>query len=304
MLQSKEHMSFPSDETSSHPENTQPPESGLRPTPPNYDDVPGTVLTERWPADPGLLIPATADGVDPWLANSALGEDGEDEAAKEARSRRSRRLGIELVQTLILAMLIFFAVRTMAQNFKVEGSSMEPGLHDGQYLLVNKAVYFRINTRTLARVLPFIHVGDNPERYLFHGPHRGDVIVFRYPNDPRRDFIKRVIGIPGDTVEIQAGTLMINGKQVPESFIEPGSIGTTTAKVVVPAGQYYVLGDNRNNSSDSRAWGFVPADNVIGQAMFSYWPFDTMGGAGNKHFNLGSILPFDISLPVSLHLSF
>src|SRR5712692_1186593 len=89
--------------------------------------------------------------------------------------RRSRRIGWELVQTLLLAALIFFAVRSMAQNFRVEGSSMEPGLHDGQYLLVNKAVYFKVNLATLSKYVPFIHAGSTPQRFLFRAPKRGDV---------------------------------------------------------------------------------------------------------------------------------
>ena len=102
----------------------------------------------------------------------------------------------------MLAAVIFFAVRTLAQNFRVEGSSMEPGLHDGQYLLVNKAIFFKINLDRLSKYIPFIDPGDNPERFLFRAPQRGDVIVFRFPRDPSRDFIKRVIAVPGDTVEI------------------------------------------------------------------------------------------------------
>jgi signal peptidase I len=257
--------------------------------------VASTSLPEYRAGEPGVLRPATAEGADPWISQEAADAMAAEEA--EARHRRSRRLAMELVQTMILALLIFFAVRTMAQNFKVEGSSMEPGLHDGQYLLVNKAVYFKMNMRTLARFLPFIHVGDNPERYLFHGPKRGDVIVFRYPNDPSRDFIKRVIGVPGDTVEINNGTLLINGKAVPEDYLESSTLGSSFQKTTVPAGKYFVLGDNRNNSSDSRAWGFVPADNVIGQAMLSYWPFSSFGGVGNRHFTLGAI-GINVSIPI------
>jgi signal peptidase I len=177
----------------------------------------------------------------------------------------------------------------MAQNFKVEGSSMEPGLHDGQYLLVNKAIYFQVNLDTLSKFLPFIHPGDDPKHFLFHGPQRGDVIVFRYPADPSRDFIKRVIGVPGDTVEILHGTLTVNGQAVKEDYIPQGVYDMTTAKQTVPPRQYFVLGDNRNNSSDSRAWGFVPEENIIGQAMLSYWPLDDLGGVGNTHLNLGIV---------------
>ena len=101
-----------------------------------------------------------------------------------------RRLGWELAQTLVLAALIFFAVRAVAQNFRVEGSSMEPSLHDGQYLLVNKALFFQINLQSLSKFIPFIDPGAEPRRFLFRAPQRGDVVVFRFPRDPERDFIK------------------------------------------------------------------------------------------------------------------
>src|SRR5262245_22474497 len=129
--------------------------------------------------------------------------------ASEHAWRKSRRVGIELVQTLLLALLIFFFVRAMAQNFRVEGSSMEPGLHDGEYLLVNKAVYFKVNVNSLARYLPFIHKSETAEHFLFRGPRRGDVIVSRYPRDPSRDFIKRVLAVPGDTVEVKNGEVFV-----------------------------------------------------------------------------------------------
>jgi signal peptidase I len=202
--------------------------------------------------------------------------------------RRARRIGLELVQTLVLAFLIFFAVRTMAQNFKVEGSSMEPGLHDGQYLLVNKAIYFKINLKQLSKYLPFIHPGDHPERFLFRSPQRGDVVVFRFPQDPTRDFIKRVIAVPGDTVKVVSGTVYVNGVVLDEPYIS-AKPDYNYAEQVVPNGGYFVLGDNRNNSYDSHVWNFVPEDNIIGQAMITYWPLSDFGGVGNRHINLGFV---------------
>jgi signal peptidase I len=207
--------------------------------------------------------------------------------------RRARHLAWELTQTLILAALIFLAVRAMAQNFRVEGSSMEPGLHDGQYLLVNKAIYFKINLDTLAKWLPFLDAGDTPERFLFRPPKRGDVIVFQYPEDPSRDFIKRVIAIPGDTVQEVDGVVSVNGVPLEEPYVAHID-RRSYAETIVPEGAYFVLGDNRTNSSDSRAWGFVPEENIIGQAMFSYWPLSDFGGVGNREINLGFV---KIALP-------
>src|SRR6266540_450271 len=186
---------------------------------------------------------------------------------------RVRRLVLELIQTVVLAFLLFMAVRALAQNFRVEGSSMEPGLHNGQYLLVNKAIYYKINFDTLGKYLPFVNGGDNPEHFIIHGPKRGDVIVFKFPQQPSRDFIKRVIGLPGDTVQINDGIVKVNGVTLEEPYIR-GHNSFDYASTTVPAHSYFVLGDNRNNSSDSRNWGFVPEGNIISKAQVPYWHLD------------------------------
>jgi signal peptidase I len=203
--------------------------------------------------------------------------------------RRFKRVAWELVQTLVLAALIFLLVRAVAQNFRVEGPSMEPGLHNGQYLLVNKAVYFKLSLGTLSKYIPFIDAHDGEEAFLFHGPQRGDVIVFRYPKDPDRDFIKRVIGVPGDSIRIDdAGTVFVNGEALKENYISDSS-PRSLEEQMVPPDSYFVLGDNRPNSSDSRNWGFVPEENIIGKAMLSYWPLSELGGVGNHSIDLGLI---------------
>ncbi len=202
--------------------------------------------------------------------------------------RRTRRFAIELVQTLALAAIIFFSVRALAQNFRVEGASMEPGLHNGEYLLVNKAIYQKINLSTLAKYLPFIDPGDNPQRFLFRSPKRGDVVVFHYPKDPSRAFIKRVIALPNDAIEIRRGEVFVNGQKLNEPYItNPGTYSLELQ--TVPEDQYFVLGDNRNNSFDSHEWGPVKEEEIIGQAMFVYWPFGNIGVAGNHSINLGFV---------------
>ena len=210
----------------------------------------------------------------------------EQQTQRRARGQRARRVIWEVGQTLVLAAVIFLMVRGVAQNFRVEGPSMEPGLHDGQYLLVNKAVYFKLDLGTLSRYLPFID--DDGSKFLFHGPQRGDVIVFRYPRDPSRDFIKRVIAVPGDTISIHDGQVFVNGKLIQENYLDETTRGNLE-DTVVPQGSYFVLGDNRSNSSDSRSWGFVPEENIIGKAMFSYWPMEDVGGVGNHSIDLGFI---------------
>jgi signal peptidase I len=218
------------------------------------------------------------------IVNAYRGIESSDDPKREWK--RVGRATIELTQTLVLAVLIFLAVRSMAQNFRVEGASMEPGLHNGQYLLVNKAVYFKLNLDTLDKFLPFIDPGDNPERFIFHGPQRGDVIVFEFPEDRSRDFIKRVIGVPGDTVKVENGVVSVNGKALEEDYVNHETRSNMDEKVV-PPNEYFVLGDNRGNSSDSRSWGFVPEENIIGRAMFTYWP--KLSGVGNRSIDLGII---------------
>lgn len=158
----------------------------------------------------------------------------------------------ELIETLILTLVIFLVIRFAVQNFRIEGSSMEPNFHDGQYLFVNKLVY------------------------MLHPPERGDVIVFIPPTSNSRDYIKRVIGLPGDRVEIRSGVVFINGEVLQESYpLHPGTY--STGSLVVPPDEYFVLGDNRNYSSDSHSWGTVSAKKIIGKAWISYWPPQTIG---------------------------
>lgn len=158
----------------------------------------------------------------------------------------------ELVETLLLTLVIFLLIRFAMQNFRVEGFSMEPNFHDGQFLLVSKV------------------------EYMLHQPERGDVIVFRFPNQPSRDFIKRIIGLPGDRIDIRSGQVVINNEPLPETYpLNPGSYNF--GPVTVGAEEYFVLGDNRNNSSDSHSWGMMPTKNIIGKAWFSYWPPQWVG---------------------------
>lgn len=154
----------------------------------------------------------------------------------------------EMAETVILALAIFFLLRTVViQNFRVEGSSMEPNFHDGQFLFINKLAY---------------RLGD---------PARGDVIVFRYPNDPSRDFIKRIIGLPGETVEVRSGQILINGQSI-KDLATVNQAGYSYGPVAVGPDEFFVLGDNRPNSSDSHSWGNLPTDLVIGKVVLSYWP--------------------------------
>ncbi|HEX5414606.1 MAG TPA: signal peptidase I, partial [Chloroflexota bacterium] len=168
----------------------------------------------------------------------------------------------DIIETLVLTLVIFVLVQSVVKNFRVEGSSMEPTLHDGEFLLVDKAVYWSLGSAFAQRVAPS-GVGEQSSGrlFLFHPPERGDIIVFRFPEDPSRDFIKRVIGVPGDTVAIRDGEVFVNGHPMQEPYImAPPQYSMPPERV--PAGEYFVLGDNRNNSSDSHVWGLVPYNNI------------------------------------------
>ena len=190
----------------------------------------------------------------------------------------------ELLETAIFILLVFLIVRGVIQNFKIEGQSMEPSLHTGQYILVNKIIYFHFDMNAPLRLLP--GNTDLPARvvYPFHMPRRGEVVVFEYPRDLSKDYIKRVIGVPGDTVMVKDGQVFVNDVLLDEPYLQgvqttcrgddPCSQGQS---VVVPLGSVFVMGDNRNNSSDSREWGELPLDGIIGKAWVSYWPRDYWG---------------------------
>jgi signal peptidase I len=178
-----------------------------------------------------------------------------------------------MVQTVLLTLIIFLAVRAVVQNFKVEGASMEPTLHTGQYLLINKVGYSRLEGTPLA----FLdHRGGAGDGYLFGGPQRGDIVVFRAPVQPDKDFIKRVIALPGDTIEVRGGQVWVNDQLIDEPYIRDKAPYLVPRQTVPPT-HYFVLGDNRPNSSDSHVWGLVPAENIIGRAWVSYWPPNLWG---------------------------
>lgn len=183
----------------------------------------------------------------------------------------------ESFETIILALLVFMVLHLSIQNYKVEGPSMEPTLNQNEYLIVNKLVYLRFDPPEVFDALPFYEGGTNrADRYVFHPPVRGEVVVFRSPRDQERDFVKRVIGLPGETVEIVNGTVYVNGLELVEPYLDRKD-NTTMAPVEVEEGTVFVLGDNRGSSNDSRSWGPVPTENLIGRAWMRFWPLDHLG---------------------------
>jgi signal peptidase I len=157
---------------------------------------------------------------------------------------------LETVQTIILAVVLYFLIDSVVARVRVENISMEPTLMPGQFILVNK----------LAVKLNDIQ--------------RGDVIVFHFPQNPKEDYIKRVIGLPGDSIVVRGNKVVVNNQVIAEPYIsaEPAYNGTW----VVPEGNLFVLGDNRNQSSDSHSWGYVPINLVVGKALVIYWPLENI----------------------------
>ena len=179
--------------------------------------------------------------------------------AGQRKPEQRSHLMREVLETVILTALIFFVVRLTIQPYRVEGPSMEPGLHTGEWVLVNNLAY---------------HFGS---------PQRGDVIVFHPPTDPGEQYIKRLIGLPGDTISITTTSIIVDSHTLKEPYIYPISPGevensSVLPKITLDANSYFVLGDHRQDSLDSRIFGSVPKQNIIGKAQFVMWPPNALEG--------------------------
>ncbi|NJN67563.1 MAG: signal peptidase I [Chloroflexaceae bacterium] len=190
----------------------------------------------------------------------------------------------ELLETVLYIVLVFVIVRSMVQNFKIEGSSMEPSLHNEQYILVNKLVYFNFDLNAPLRMLPGSEQLPPRLVYPLGLPRRGDIIVFRFPGDIRKDYIKRVIGLPGETIAVRDGSVYINDQLLDEPYLKGQQTHCNAnnscadgTPIEVPSGTIFVMGDNRDNSSDSREWNALPLEYLIGQAWILYYPVDDLG---------------------------
>jgi len=173
---------------------------------------------------------------------------------------------------LIIAVFILFGV-FVAQPVVVEGTSMLPQLHDGERLLVNKLVYYKIGS------VGWGHL------------QRGDIVVFWYPKDPEKSYVKRIIGLPGENVEVRNGIIFIDGQQLNETYLdtEYNQSLPSFAPRKVDEHYYFVMGDNRDNSSDSRYWGLVPEKYIYGKAFFRYWKPQNIGFLEHGEDNIEKI---------------
>ncbi|WP_227766682.1 signal peptidase I [Zhaonella formicivorans] len=160
----------------------------------------------------------------------------------------------ELLESIAIAVILAFVIRIfLFQPFYIPSGSMEPTLMIGDRIIVNKITY------------------------RFSEPKRGDVIVFKYPLEPKRDYIKRVVGLPGETLEIKDGTLYINDRPTPEEYLPPNVPLADYGPITIPKNAYFMMGDNRSNSQDSRFWGTLQRDYIIGKAVLIFWPLNRFG---------------------------
>jgi signal peptidase I len=174
-----------------------------------------------------------------------------DDGAPQKQSGGWRRFTIDLIETLLLALVLYLAINFLTARVYVEGSSMVPTFSHGDFLIVNRMAY------------------------RWGELERGDVIVFPYPGNPEDDYIKRVIALPGDTFQIENGRVFVNGILLEEPYVSGPSL-RDFPQLAVPPQTVFVLGDNRNDSSDSRAWGPLQVDDILGKAVLRYWPLSDL----------------------------
>lgn len=193
------------------------------------------------------------------MENSSLdGPLADEQAALESPAQkpsRAKAILKEIVDTLILFVIVFVISQTLMGNFIIEQQSAVPNYLPGERILVDKVIYRAT------------------------GLHRGDMIVTHSPRDPKTDIFKRIIGLPGEKVEISNNTVMVNGVKINEPYLAPGAQTSRAGGTQVwqlKEDEYFVMGDNRSNSEDSRAWGALPKDNIVGRAWIRYWPLNKL----------------------------
>ena len=209
--------------------------------------------------------------------------------AQAAAPARRKSLVREYAEAIFIAVLLALVIRQCGvQAFTIPSGSMMETLLVGDYILVNKFLY--------GAELPF----SDTHLPGLRKPEHGDIVVFKYPNDESRDFIKRIVAVGGDIVQVQDGRVILNGRSIEEPYVRPGSIPAVSSghcgylhgcdPLTVPPGSYFVMGDNRDNSQDSRYWGFVRREKIRGKAFLIYWSWN-----GDSHWprwsRLGNWLP-------------
>ena len=205
-------------------------------------------------------------------------------------SRGGVRLLRELIETALIAVLIYAVVRALILPYEVDGASMSPNLHSSDRLLVSRQSYLHVDVDSVFGFLPWVDGSDDQVIYPFGRPDRGDVIVFEPPVTPGSDqpYVKRIVGLPGESVTFEGGDVFVDGVLLDETYIS-GAITfcgnrDTCDLGPIPDGNVFVLGDNREHSLDSRSFGFVSVDRIIGQAVFTNWPLEDFGPVSGGDF--------------------
>lgn len=174
--------------------------------------------------------------------------------SRQEKNKKKKSSLREMIEVIVTALVLAFLIKTfIVGNFWIPSESMVPTIEVNDKVIVTNFSYW------------------------FEEPERGDVIVFKYPLDTKKDYIKRCIGLPGETIEFRDSKLYVNGQLVAEPYLPEGLVFEDYGPIEVPEGQYFMCGDNRNHSSDSRVWGFVEKRLIIGKAQVIYWPFDRWG---------------------------
>ncbi|MEZ5428247.1 MAG: signal peptidase I [Pyrinomonadaceae bacterium] len=207
------------------------------------------------------------------FGNISIKDDSDIEVYRVRKNPRTGLLSesLYLLRDIILIIAVFILIGVfIAQPVVVEGTSMLPQLHDGERLLVNKLVYYKFQNVSWGHL------------------ERGDIVVFWYPREPDKSYVKRIIGLPGETVEVRNGVVFINGTELKEPYLDAEHNQTMPSfqPRKVDDHYYFVMGDNRDNSSDSRYWGLVPEKYIYGKAFFRYWQPSSIGFLEHGRYNI------------------
>ena len=180
----------------------------------------------------------------------------------------------EIYQLVIVGLAIWIVLSVTIQNYRVSGISMDPFLSAGDYLLVDKFNYMYLDSDIIDKIVPFKNAHNDLEySFEMNAPQRGDIVVFQYPLDDNQYFVKRVIGMPYETVTIDSNSIYIDGYELMEPYID--DVGYSFEhQYFLGEDEYFVLGDNRENSNDSRHWGSVHRGQILGKVMYKYWPLN------------------------------
>lgn len=233
-------------------------------------------------------VPNTLDHASPMSSDSIRDPDTPPTPVPDA-AKRPPSLARDIAQTVFMVIIAYVGLRSFVLPYRVDGSSMTPYLMNGERLFVNRTSYAHLDTNTLWNLLPWEDRHGTADLFPFSAPQRGDIIVLQPPVPSAEPYIKRVIGLPGERITFADGLVFIDGRALTEDYIQ-GAITfcgrSPFCSTAIPPGAVFVLGDNRANSADSRVFGIVPYDHIIGKAIFSNWPVETLGPIGHPDYEL------------------